>query len=408
VLEVTTVTEVTTRTPLRQNRDFRLLWLGGVLAGLGSLIGNLAAPLLVLRETGSPAKAGLIGTVSAITVLIAIIPAGAVADAVERRRLMIWCQIAGSVVAAAIAAVVLAGHPALLLILVTTAVVSVLGSLYTPAASALLRAAVPADQLGVAMSRLQARTAALQIAGPLLGGAIFSLSPALPFTVRAAALLGSVGCLLWIRARSAPAPTIGSPMTLGNLTAGFRFVWSQRYLRVVLLVFGAGLTAAYSAVMLVAISASATLDPSGRSSGALVALTSVGSLAGALLAPRFGKPERPQRLMILTCWAFAVAVPLLAVLSMPLVMGAVLGVAMFMAAMGNVAFETEMIRLTPTELIGRAEAGAIFISMLAQPLGPLGGGLLAEQFGTRAAFVVLGGVVAALATVLTVLLRSRR
>ncbi|BCY11713.1 MFS transporter [Actinoplanes sp. L3-i22] len=393
--------------PLRRNRDFRLIWLGGVLAGLGSMIGNLAMPLLVLHETGSPAKAGLLGTVSAVTVLIVIIPAGSIVDATERRRLMIRCQVAGSLIAAVIAVFVLAGHPVLVLLLIATAVVSVLGSLYTPASSALLRDAVPAGQLGLAISRLQARTAALQIAGPLIGGALFSLAPALPFGVRALALLGSVVCLLLLRTRSAPGPADGSPMTLGSLTAGFRFVWGHRYLRVVLFVYGAGLTAVYSAVMLVAISASAERDPSGRSSGLLVAVVAVGSLAGALLAPRLGTPRHPRLLTVLSCWAFAAAIPVLALLTRPAAMGAVLGAAMFLSAIGNVAFETEMIRLTPSDLIGRAEAGAIFISLLAQPLGPLGGGLLVENLGSRPAFVLLGGVVAVLATLLTVFLIPR-
>jgi MFS family permease len=397
--------ETTTHPSLRHNRDFRLIWVGGVLAGLGSMIGNLAAPLLVLRETGSPAKAGLIGTISAITVLIVIIPAGAVADAVERRRLMICCQVAGALIAGAIALTVLAGHPALLLLLVTTALITVLGSLYTPASSAMLRAVVPADQLSVATSRLQARTAALQIAGPLAGGAIFSVSPALPFTVRAIALLGSVVCLAGLRARSRPEPVAGGPMTLGSLTAGFRFVWGERYLRVVLFVYGAGISAVYSAVTLVAISATAKLDPSGRSSGLLVAVISVGSLSGALLAPRLGTPRHPRRLMVLSCWAFAVAVPLLAVLTQPVPMGAVLGGAMFLAAAGNVAFESEMIRRTPTDLVGRAEAGAIFISLLAQPLGPFGGGLLRERLGAGTTFLLLGAVAAGLATALALLLK---
>jgi len=402
---VTQMLETPAHPPLRRNREFRLIWLGGVLAGLGSMIGTLAMPLLVLRETGSPAKAGLLGTVSAVTVLIVIIPAGSIVDAGERRRLMIRCQLAGSLIAVLIAGFVLAGHPVLLLLLVATAVVSVLGSLYTPAASALLRAAVPAGQLGLAVSRLQARTAALQIAGPLIGGALFGLAPALPFAVRAVALLGSVACLLCLRTRSAPGPSDDGPMTLSSLTAGFRFVWGERYLRVVLFVYGAGLTAVYSAVMLVAISATAEADPSGRSSGLMVAVTAAGSLGGALLAPRLGTPRHPRLLTVLSCWAFAAAIPLLALVRQPAAVGAVLGAAMFLAAIGNVAFETEMIRLTPPDLMGRAEAGAIFISLLAQPLGPLGGGVLSESLGPALTFLVLGVLAAGLATLLTAFLR---
>jgi MFS family permease len=395
----------TTSTPLRRNRDFQLMWIGGMLAGLGSVIGTFALPLLVLQETGSAAKAGLVGSVSAATLLIVIIPAGAVADAVERRRLMMGCQLVGTAIAVGLSVTVLGGHPALMPILIATAVIAVLGSLYTPAATALLRAAVPADQLGLALSRLQARTAAVQIAGPLAGGVLFALSPALPLTIRAGALLASVACLLAVRARSVPAPTADGPLTLSHLTGGLRFVWRQRYLRVILIVFGAGLSSAFSAVMLVALTTSVQSDPSGRSSGVLLASTAAGSLVGALLAPRLRPPDRPHRVLVLTCWTSAAIVPVLAVFDVPLVMGALLGVVMLIAAVGHVAFEVEVVRLVPGDLIGRAEAAMIFISMAAGPVGPLTGGLLIDRFGHAVAFLMLGIVIAVLATVLTLWLR---
>jgi MFS family permease len=394
--------DVVTDVPLRHNRDFKLLWAGGTLAGLGSLIGNLAVPLLVLQQTGSAAQAGVVGSVSAVALLVASIPAGAAADAVERRRLMIWSQLGGVLAAAVLVGGVLAGHPGLPLILGVTIAVAVLGSLYAPASMGLIQAAVPASQLGLAMSSLQARTAALQVVGPLAGGVVFSISPVLPFTVRAGALLASVLCLLAVRARSVPDP---APITMPHLTAGIRFIWGQRYLRTILLVFGAGVGTVFAAVMLVALAAATETDPSGRSSGVLVALTAAGSLAGALLAPRLRAADRPHRALTLTCWCLAATVPLLAlVASRPAVIGTLLGVSMLIAAVGSVAFETEMLRLTPPDLVGRSEAGQLFISTLAAPLGPIGGGLLADRYGAPTAFVAFGVVLAALAMILTLTL----
>jgi hypothetical protein len=137
----------------------------------------------------------------------------------------------------------------------------------------------------------------------------------------------------------------------------------------------------------------------------MVALVSVGSLAGALLAPRLPISDRPHRVLTLACWASALVVPLLAAITMPLAMGALVGIVLLIAAVGNVAFESEMVRLVPTDLIGRAEAGMIFISMVAAPLGPLAGGPLVDRFGATVAFVVLGVVIAGLAATLTGLLR---
>jgi MFS family permease len=398
--------DAATSVPLRRNRDFHLIWIGGTLAGLGSRIGNLALPLLVLQETGSPAKAGLVGSISAATLLIAIIPAGAVADAVERHRLMRYCELIGSIVAAGLAAIVLTGYSAMPLILVTSVAVSVLGSLYSPAVIGLLRAAVPADQLGLAMSRLQARSAATQIAGPLAGGALFGLSPALPFAVKAGAMLVSFGCLLAIRVRSMPAPD-STRLTSRQVTAGFRFVWRERYLRTILVVYGAGLNAAFSAVMIVTIAVSAREDPSGWATGLIVALSSVGSLVGALIAPRLRSADRPHAVLTLTCWVTAVVVPLFAVITEPVAVGVLLGLVLLVAGVGNVAFETEQVRLTPDHLTGRVEAATMFISMAAQPLGPLGGGVLVDRYGQVTAFLVLGGVIALVGVVLTFSFRGR-
>ncbi|MFF7234373.1 MFS transporter [Streptomyces sioyaensis] len=396
--------DTTTGLPLRKNRDFRLLWCGGLLANLGSRMWTLALPLLVLRETGSPAEAGLVGSVAGITLVAAVIPAGAVADAVERRRLMLGCELAGVAVSLTLAMSVLAGNPMLWLMLSAVAVVSVQGLVYLPAANALLRAVVPAGQVGPALSRLQAREAGAAVAGPLLGGLLFGVSPAVPFAAAAGGLLVSFSCLLAIRARSAPGRT-ERPLTPRHMVAGLRFVWRQRYVRTVLVVFGGGLNAAFGAVMLVALTTGARTDPSGRSSGAIVALAAVGSLVGALLAPRLRAFEHTRSAVTLCCWTAGVIVPLLAAVTAPMLIGALLAVVLCVTAVGNVAFSTELLQLTPEKLTGRVSSATNLISMASQPIGPLAGGLVADRFGHAIAFLVFGAVIVIGAVVLTASLR---
>lgn len=81
--------------PLRSNRDFRLLWLSGLFAVLGSQMSAIALPLLILKETGSAVQAGAVGTVAVCAVLITMLPGGVMADRVERRRLMRLCDAGG-------------------------------------------------------------------------------------------------------------------------------------------------------------------------------------------------------------------------------------------------------------------------------------------------------------------------
>lgn len=90
--------------PLSRNRDFRLLWLGSVVSVLGSRASAVAYPLLVLGLTGSAADAGLVGFTATVPYPL-LLPAGALVDRWNRRRLMIGCDIGralalGSIVAA--------------------------------------------------------------------------------------------------------------------------------------------------------------------------------------------------------------------------------------------------------------------------------------------------------------------
>ena len=77
---------------LRANRNFRLLWIGQVLSDLGTQIGNLAYPLLVLALTHSALIAGTVGTAASGAAFAVRLPAGALADRLDRRRTMVLCD----------------------------------------------------------------------------------------------------------------------------------------------------------------------------------------------------------------------------------------------------------------------------------------------------------------------------
>src|SRR6185312_1795540 len=76
-------------TPLHRNRDFLLLWSGQAISQLGSQVSLVAYPLLVLAVTGSPAKAGIVAFARNIPIAALALPAGMLADRVNRRRLMV-------------------------------------------------------------------------------------------------------------------------------------------------------------------------------------------------------------------------------------------------------------------------------------------------------------------------------
>lgn len=382
-------------------RDFRLLWISGLLASLGSQMSSIALPLLVLRHTGSPVEAAAVGSVSVGALLVGMLPGGALADAVERRRLMRVCDLGSTLTVGSLTVCVLAGRSPLLLVLLVAAVAAVINSLYAPAALGLLRAIVPRDRLAAAASRMQARGAAARLVGPLAGGALYAVHPALPFAAETVCLLLSTSCLALVRTRSAPDPTARSAFSGREFVAGVVFTWNRPYLRTVLLVFGLGMNCGFTAMMFVALAAASHGGHSGLGGGTIVSFTAAGSLVGALLAPRVPAGPRPGTLIGATCWVCAGSALLLPLSRNPLYVGALCALTVATASVASIGFSTSLLLATPEHLVGRVRSAAGFLSSLVQPLGPLAGGALLAARGAGTAYVVLGAVFLLCATVVS-------
>ena len=373
-------------------RDFRLLWISGLLASLGSQMSSIALPLLVLHQSGSPVEAGAVGSVSVGAVLLTMLPGGALADTVERRRLMRICDLGSTLAVGALAVCVFVGRAPLGLMLPVATVGAVINTVYRPAALGLLRAIVPSELLGTASSRMQARGAAARLVGPLAGGALYAVHPALPFAAEAVGLLLSTSCLALVRTRSAPNPGARSAFSKREFVAGVTFIRSRPYLRTVLLVFGLGMNAAFSSMMFVALATASHGGSSGIDGGTIVSLIAVGSLTGSLLAPKVPTGLRPGTLIGATCWACTGTALLLVVSQRPLYVGALCALTVATASVGSIGFATSLVVATPEHMVGRVQSAAGFASSLVQPLGPLAGGALLAARGTDTAYLVLGGV----------------
>src|SRR5947209_5103546 len=97
-------------TSLRRNRDFMLLWSGQALSSLGSEVTHVAYPLLVLAITHAAAKAGIVGFAWNLPIALLALPAGALADRIDRKYLLVGCDAVRAIVLAAIPVGLLAGH----------------------------------------------------------------------------------------------------------------------------------------------------------------------------------------------------------------------------------------------------------------------------------------------------------
>ncbi|MEU1483632.1 MFS transporter [Streptomyces sp. NPDC005752] len=395
-------------TPLRGNRDFRLLWMSGLFAVLGGQMSALALPLLVLKETGSAVQAGAVGTVSVGAVLITMLPGGVVADRVERRRLMRLCDVGSLIVVTSLTVAVWFGHAPMPLVLLVAAAGAVLSSVYGPAVFGLMRAVVPPGQMGTATARLQARTQTARLVGPLVGGALFGIHPALPFAAEALGLLLSTLCVALVRTRSRAAATAGPVLSRRELTAGLTFLWRIPYLRTVLLVFGLGMNFAFGAMTFTALSVFSEGGRSGIGGGFVITCVSAGALAGALIAPRISPDRYARPLILATCWSCVAAAATMAWLTDPLVAGAMCALCMCLSTIASIGFLSTLLIVTPEDRVGRVQSGASFLSSIVQPFGPLAGGALLTAFGARWAFSLTGCVLAVSALVVTLAPSARK
>ncbi len=198
--------------PLRGNRDFVLLWTAGVTSGLGSQLTLVAYPLLVLGLDGTPTQAGLLGTAGLVTRTALRLPAGALVDRWDRRRVMLCCDGVRAAALLAVVAAVAAGVAGVGLLLVAVVVESASGVFFLPAERAALRSVVPVEQLSSALAVNQAREFAAELAGPPLGGLLLGLGRALPFLGDALSYAYSFVAVLLVRtplrvARDADRPT---------------------------------------------------------------------------------------------------------------------------------------------------------------------------------------------------------
>ena len=132
-----------TEAPLRRNRDFMLLQTGQLLSTAGTSISAIAFPLLVLSETGSPAKAGLVSAARFLPMLLVSPFAGVTADQRDRKRMMIGADIVSAlVIGTLVAAIALDSVPFLLIL--SVAFVDACASMFFHAAkSGAFRAVVP-------------------------------------------------------------------------------------------------------------------------------------------------------------------------------------------------------------------------------------------------------------------------
>jgi MFS family permease len=157
-------------TPLRESPPFRRLWAGGLASAVGSALTAFAVSLQVYRLTGSTAAVGLLGLAILLPTLAVGLPGGALADAMDRRVLVIAATICDALASALLAVQAYAGSRLLWPLYALVAVSAAAGALGTPARRALIPPLLPAALLPAALALNRITFQLMMTVGPALAG----------------------------------------------------------------------------------------------------------------------------------------------------------------------------------------------------------------------------------------------
>jgi MFS family permease len=386
-------------TPLRESRDFRRLWFGVGISAIGSQITTVAIPFQLWEETHSTLLVGLLGLAALVPLLVVPIYGGAVADAVDRRRMLLLSDIATLLVTAGLLVNALLPNPSVWFLFVAETLGTAAYGFQRPARNALTPRLVREDQLLAAIAVEDVVFTLARVAGPVMAGGLITvvgLSGA--YAVDIATFAASLAAI-WLLPPAPPAPDADRP-SWQSILNGFRYVERRKVLLGIFVVDTIAMIFGMPKALFPAFS-----EQLGGGAG-LLGLFYAAPFAGALLASlTSGWMMTVRRQGVGVCiaaaaWGVAIALVGFAETAwFALVFLAVAGAADFVSA---VLRSNILLTVTPDSMRGRLSGIELAQVAGAPELGNFEAGLVASLTSVRAS-IVSGGILTVVGTAVAAL-----
>lgn len=215
--------------PWRNSVDFRRLWVSGTISNFGSFLTFVALPVQLKELTGSAAAVGAIGAVELLPLLVFGLYGGALADALDKQKLIGWTEAGQGLLSAALLTNALLPHPAVWPLYVVAALSSALVSVQRPALDSLWPRIVAHEHLPAAASLNSLRWTVGGVAGPALAGVVVAYA-GLGWAYGADLLTFVVSVVLVVRIAASPAAHEAAKPSLTAIAEGARYAWSRKEL----------------------------------------------------------------------------------------------------------------------------------------------------------------------------------
>lgn len=384
--------------PLWRNRDYAGWWISSLVSSLGSAMSQLAYPLLMLYATGSVARAGVVGACLNIGGLSTTLIGGALADRYSRRKL---CVTADLIQFAAVMTVVVAVAENYVNVLHIGAVALVQGmcnGIGGASMNPVLKRIVPEEQFPALSASKQGREMISRLAGPPLGGALFTIGKWIPFLADSISFLVSALGVAMIRQPLGPDAEDREAYTsaLASMREGFAYIRTSVYLRFII-VWSALTSALLGGVVLLVIALIKERGGGPTTVGVVTALAAIGGLGGALIAPLLLKRVRSRTVVLAASWTIVPATVGIAAAPQPWEIGAIAAFLVLLVVPLTVLLESYQLRIVPDALMGRVSSALSFGTSGLLWTAPVTAGVLADNFGVPTAMLVLSGVFVCLA-----------
>jgi MFS family permease len=373
--------------PLRRHRDYRLLFAGQALSFFGSMVTYVAVPYQVYQLTGSSLAVGLLSLAALAPLLLTAFIGGALADAVDRRRMLQLAELSLGLAVVVLLANSLLEEPKVWVLFVVTPVMAALDGFQRPSLDSMIPRLVSRDELPAAAALDTFRGEVGMIAGPAVGGLLIA-TIGLPATygLDVATYGASVVALALMRAMPPPAEAV--PPSLRSIVEGVKYAWNRQEL---LGSYGVDIIAMFFGMPMALFPAIAAKFGGAEVLGLLYAAPSVGSLVATLTSGWVSRVHRHGLAIIWAAAAWGLAITAFGLATQLWVALVFLGLAGAADMISGVFRGTLWNQTIPDRLRGRL-AGIEQVSYSSGPLlGNLEAGVVASLASVRAS-VVSGGV----------------
>jgi MFS family permease len=373
--------------PLRRHRDYRLLFAGQALSFFGAMVTYVALPFQLYQLTGSSLAVGLLSLAELGPLLVTAFVGGALADAVDRRRMLQLAELSLGLATAILFLNSLLNEPKAWVLFLVAPLMAALDGFQRPALDSMVPRLVTRDELVAASALDSFRGTVGMIAGPAVGGILIA-TIGLPATygLDVATAAASVAALALMRA--VPPPPDAEPPSLGSIVEGMKYAWGRQEL---LGSYGVDIVAMFFGMPMALFPAIATKFGGAEVLGLLYAAPSVGALLASLTSGWAAHVHRHGLAIVFAAATWGVAITGFGfATNLPFAL-ACLGAAGAADMISGIFRGTLWNQTIPDRLRGRL-AGIEQVSYSSGPLlGNLESGVVASLTSVRAS-VVSGGI----------------